>query len=68
MSEEYNTVTCNNCGIEFKFHKKIEDLWRDTEKTFYCPNGHGLVWKKPKESSEQKELKKLRAEIDELKK
>lgn len=65
--EEFNTVTCNSCGIEFKFLKKVEDLWRKDEKIFYCPNGHSLVWTKPKETAEQKELKTLRAEVKELK-
>jgi hypothetical protein len=67
MSEEYNSVTCNTCGIEFKFLKKIEELWRKSEKTFHCPNGHGLVWAKPKESDEERELKKLRVEVKGLK-
>jgi len=67
MSEEFNSVTCNSCGLEFKFPKKVEELWRNSEKTFYCPNGHGLVWNKPKESPEQKELVKLRAEVKSLK-
>ena len=66
MSEEFNSVTCNTCGIEFKFRKTVEELWRKSEKTFHCPNGHGLVWNKPKESEEEKELKKLRAEVNEL--
>lgn len=70
--EEFNCVTCNTCGLDFKFLQKVEDLWRKSEKTFYCPNGHGLVWfglvwTKPKETDEEKELKKLRAEVKELK-
>lgn len=65
--EDFCEVDCCNCGIQFKFSKKIEEMWRKDEKTFYCPNGHSLVWKKPKESEEQKELKKLRAEVKELK-
>lgn len=67
MSEEYNTVTCNSCGIEFKFQQKIEDLWRKSGKTFYCPNGHGLVWNKPKVSPEEEEIKSLKVEVKELK-
>ncbi len=64
--EEYNEVDCCNCGIKFKFSKKIEEMWRKDEKTFFCPNGHSLVWHKPKESAEEKELKRLRAEVKEL--
>lgn len=66
-TEEFNEVNCCNCGITFKFSKKIEEMWRKDEKTFYCPNGHSLVWNKPKETEEQKELKKLKAEVKELK-
>lgn len=68
MSEEdFNEVHCCNCGITFKFSKKIEEMWRKDEKTFYCPNGHSLVWHKPKESDEEKTIKKLREEVKELK-
>jgi predicted ribosome quality control (RQC) complex YloA/Tae2 family protein len=64
--EDFSVVNCNECGITFKFSKKIEDMWRKSSKTFYCPNGHSLHWPKPKESDEEKELKKLRAEVNEL--
>lgn len=69
MSEkdEYCEVDCCNCGITFKFSTKIEKMWRKDSKTFYCPNGHSLHWPKEKESEEEKELKKLRAEVKELK-
>ncbi len=64
--EDFNEVTCCDCGIVFKFSKKIEELWRNSEKTFHCPNGHSLSW--PKEDSpEQKELKALREEVAALK-
>ena len=63
---EYNEVHCCNCGIVFKFSKKIEEMWRKDEKTFYCPNGHSLVWNKPKESTEQKELKQLKDKVKDL--
>lgn len=64
--EEFCVVNCNECGITFKFSKKIEDMWRKSSKTFYCPNGHSLHWPKPKESEEERELKKLRAEVKSL--
>lgn len=66
-NEELCEVDCCSCGISFKFSKKIEEMWRKSEKTFYCPNGHTLVWTKPKESAEEKELKTLRVEVKELK-
>lgn len=67
MSEDFCEVDCPACGIKFKFTKKIEEMWRESGKTFYCPNGHTLNWSKPKESPEQKELKQLRSEVKELK-
>lgn len=67
MSEEYCEVNCCDCGITFKFTKQIEKMWRESGKTFYCPNGHSLHWDKPKETEDQKELKKLRTEVASLK-
>lgn len=57
-------VTCPACGICFSFPKKVADLWRDSHKQFYCPNGHGMSW--TGETSQQKELKSLRNEVKEL--
>ncbi|MGH2481372.1 MAG: hypothetical protein ACRDHW_17095 [Ktedonobacteraceae bacterium] len=56
MSDEFN-ATCYDCGIKFGFSKEIEKLWRESAKTFYCPNGHSLHWPKPNETEDQKELK-----------
>lgn len=67
MSDDFNEVTCADCGIVFKFSKKIEELWRTTGKTFHCPNGHRLTWPKETETPEQKELKTLREEVKTLK-
>lgn len=66
MSEEFCDVDCPSCGIKFKFSKTIEEMWRNTEKQFFCPNGHPLHWDKPKETADQKELKKLKVEVNEL--
>ena len=71
MSEEhkdFNIVSCCDCGIKFAFDKKIEEMWRESEKTFFCPNGHHLHWSKPKETPEQKELKSLRSKVTDLEK
>lgn len=65
---DFNTVDCCECGIKFGFSPKIEEMWRNSEKTFYCPNGHQLHWSKPKETEEQKELKSLRSKVSDLEK
>lgn len=69
MSEEeaYCEVDCCECGIKFKFAKKIEEMWRKSGKTFHCPNGHNLAWSKDAETAEAKELKKLKIEHQALK-
>jgi hypothetical protein len=63
-TEPMCNLTCNSCGIDFAFTKKVEKLWRDSHKTFYCPNGHPLCWSG--ETEEQKELKKLKKQVTEL--
>lgn len=65
---EFCTVDCCDCGIQFKFNKKIEEMWRKSGKTFHCPNGHSLHWDPKKtDTPEQAEIKKLKAEVKELK-
>lgn len=41
---EMNNYNCPSCGIEFGFPVKIEKLWRENHKSFFCPNGHSLSW------------------------
>jgi hypothetical protein len=65
--EVLNNVSCCDCGIVFGFSPKIEKMWRESGKTFVCPNGHSLHWSKPTETPEQKELKVLRTEVKDLK-
>jgi peptidoglycan hydrolase CwlO-like protein len=64
--EEVCTVTCPTCGIDFSFSKKIEKLWRDTHKSFFCPNQHSMSWTGKVPDPNEKELKKLRNEVKEL--
>lgn len=66
-SEELCNVTCNSCGIEFFFSKKIEKLWRDSHKTCFCPNGHSLAWSEKTEDAKNKELTELHSEVKCLK-
>lgn len=55
---------CPECDIRFSIPKSAEKSWRDTHKTFFCPNGHTMSW--PGESAQTKELKELRAKVIEL--
>lgn len=45
MSEEFNEINCPSCGIYFGFTKKVEKLWRESHKNFFCPNGHTMSWR-----------------------
>lgn len=56
-------INCHDCGIFFSIQDKIDTIWRGTNKTFYCPNGHGMSYPKKVETPE---LDKLRAEIKSL--
>lgn len=67
MSDDSREIICAECGIVFSFSNKIGELWRKSKKTFFCPNGHSLLWNEEKESLEQKELIALRSEVKSLK-
>jgi hypothetical protein len=58
------SIYCIVCGINFGFSENIETLWRESHKSFFCPNGHSLSWLE--DSSGEKELKKLQDEVKEL--
>jgi transcription initiation factor IIE alpha subunit len=60
---EMKSLNCYSCGIHFSLPKAVDDLWRDNQKVFYCPNGHGQAYK----NTEDKETKNLQQEIKELK-
>ena len=61
--EEFVKQRCADCDIIFGISKSAEEKWRKFDKTFFCPNGHGLQF--PKETKDENET--LRAEIKELK-
>lgn len=65
MAEDFNSLTCANCGLQFGFSKEVEKIWRDSHKQFFCPNGHGLSYAGP--TAKDEELTKLRTEVKELK-
>lgn len=68
MDNNLCNVLCPSCGIEFKFSSDIEEAWKRTEKSFYCPNGHGMSWPKPlpKEEEMKKEVKTLKEKVSTL--
>jgi hypothetical protein len=53
-------LECANCNIDFGIGADFEKRRRDDHQTFYCPNGHGNVFKGPSEAEKRAE----RAERD----
>jgi hypothetical protein len=55
-SEKLTTEACASCGVLFAMPAAFVDKRRETGHTFYCPNGHSLVF--------ASQVKKLEAELD----
>jgi hypothetical protein len=53
-------TSCANCGVEFSLPDDLMMKLRQTGKTFYCPNGHSLVFT----PSENEKLKKQVADLE----
>ena len=68
VKEDFVHAVCANCGINFKFPAEVEHHWRADGKIFYCPNGHGLSFPKPKDPDKDAEIAKLKARVWELEK
>lgn len=63
---DLENIHCNSCGVLFGVDEGVIALWRESCKTFYCPNGHGLSYPTPTPASN--ELKELKAEVQSLNK
>jgi hypothetical protein len=37
---ELHMINCGECGTPFAMESKLYEKLRDTQGTFYCPNGH----------------------------
>lgn len=51
LTKEYISEECCNCGVIFFMTNSLNKSFRNTKKTFYCPNGHGQSYS---ESTEDK--------------
>lgn len=38
--------TCCNCGVHYAVTREFEKARREDKQTFYCPNGHPMVYSK----------------------
>lgn len=73
IESTYQTITtqlfvtdCFECGVVFAIPKTLEDRRRADGKTWYCPNGHGMVFReteldKTRKRAEQAERARDRA-------
>jgi len=61
-----NRIHCASCGVSFGIDKDVDKLWRDSYKSFWCPNGHSLSYSGP--SPQEKEISELRDKVASLEK
>lgn len=55
-----DTIRCSECALLFAVEEPVKKSWRESSRTFYCPNGHGQHYPKEKETPE---IDKLRGEV-----
>lgn len=46
---------CANCGVVFAMTEEFEERRRDDHRTWYCPNGHPLVFKGKSDADRERE-------------
>jgi len=64
LNVKVESCTCANCGIVFAFPEHNMDKFRENHNTFYCPNGHGNVFKGRTEAERLRdELKRKEQEL-----
>jgi hypothetical protein len=56
-----HVIECASCNIDFGIGRNFETARREDHATFYCPNGHGNVYKGDSEAE------KLRKEVERMK-
>ena len=63
-------MTCGECGVEFCMPTVLYEARRHDGATFYCPNGHGRVFRPTEDQKRiealEREVRSGRACIDEL--
>jgi hypothetical protein len=53
-------MACGECGVTYSMPTVLYDARRQDGQTFYCPNGHGRVFR---ETADQATIKGLRREL-----
>lgn len=60
---DYSKEECIHCGVAFYFPTTCKDFKKKKKETFYCPNGHSMVYTKSIEDDLREELAKKNIEI-----
>ena len=55
-----SVITCSECGVDFGVPDAFERARREDHRTFWCPNGHGQVFRG------KTEAEKLREELERI--
>jgi phage terminase Nu1 subunit (DNA packaging protein) len=58
--------TCGQCGVVFALPRTLDDanFKAGSTKTWYCPNGHGRVYRESKADKLERELQQERQRLD----
>jgi Zn-finger protein len=69
VTRDFQVTDCCTCGIVFAMPESYVDSKKTNEeghRTFYCPNGHGLSWKKKSYNTILDELNQVKKENERL--
>jgi hypothetical protein len=60
---EFTAETCCECGTLFAMTEQFQKNRRNNGGSFYCPNGHGMSYAKPRVELLEEELENKRKEL-----
>lgn len=66
-SDTFVVTTCHECGIRSGIPQNFYQRLRESQNTFYCPNGHAAVFRNSRADELEKKLIAERARSDRLK-
>lgn len=46
FGQDFSVEECCTCGVKFAISTDLKNNFKETKKTFYCPNGHGQAYVK----------------------
>jgi len=60
----YHEETCYKCGVVFQMTTKVYKQRLEDGEVFFCPNGHGQIYARRKNSEERLKAKVSRLEVE----